>query len=80
MKNIGIIGCDGRENAIGKSLFKTTGNIKIFYIGNHSNIGLDKLGAIYENGNILNSEIIVNWAIKNNLEFVIIGPEKPLEV
>ena len=80
MKNIGIIGCDGRENAIGKSLLKTTENIKIFYIGNHSNIGLDKLGANYENGDILNSEIIVNWALKNNLEFVIIGPEKPLEV
>ena len=80
MKNIGIIGCDGRENTIGKSLLKTTEKINIFYIGNHSNIGLDKLGAIYEKGDILNVDIILYWVKKNNIEFVIIGPEKPLEI
>ena len=80
MKNIGIIGCDGRENTIGKSLLKTTEKINIFYIGNHSNIGLDKLGAIYEKGDILNVDIILYWVKTNNIEFVIIGPEKPLEM
>lgn len=79
MKNIGIIGCDGRENAIGKSLLKTTEKINIFYIGNHSNIGLDNLGVIYEKGDILNIDIILHWVKTNNIEFVIIGPEKPLE-
>jgi phosphoribosylamine--glycine ligase/phosphoribosylaminoimidazole synthetase len=80
MKNIGIIGCDGRENAIGKSLLRTLEKIKIFYMGSHSNIGLDNLGAIYENGDILNGGVILDWVKKNNIEFVIIGPEKPLEV
>ena len=80
MKNIGIIGCDGRENTIGKSLLKTTEKINIFYIGNHSNIGLDKLGAKYEKGDILNVDIILYWVKTNNIEFVIIGPEKPLEM
>ena len=80
MKNIGIIGCDGRENAIGKSLLKTTEKINLFYIGNHSNIGLNNIGAIYENGDILDKNIILNWVKKNEIEFVIIGPEKPLEI
>jgi phosphoribosylamine--glycine ligase/phosphoribosylaminoimidazole synthetase len=80
MKNIGIVGCDGRENAIGKSLLRTIEEIKLFYIGNHSNIGLDNLEAIYENGDILNSGVILDWVKKNNIEFVIIGPEKPLEI
>jgi len=80
MKNIGIIGCDGRENIIGKSLLKTTEKINVFYIGNHSNIGLNNLGAIYENGNILDEKSILNWVKKNEIEFVIIGPEKPLEI
>lgn len=80
MKNIGIIGCDGRENAIGKSLLRTIEEIKVFYIGNHSNIGLDNLGAIYENGDILNGGVILDWVKKNNIEFVIVGPEKPLEI
>ena len=80
MKNIGIIGCDGRENAICKSLLKTTEKINVFYIGNHSNIGLDNLGAIYKNGDILISRIILDWVKTNNIEFVIIGPEKPLEM
>ena len=80
MKNIGIIGCDGRENAICKSLLKTNEKIKVFYIGNHSNIGLNNIGAIYENGDILDKNIILNWVKKNEIEFVIIGPEKPLEI
>lgn len=80
MKNIGIVGCDGRENAIGKSLLRTIEEIKLFYIGNHSNIGLDNLGAIYENGDILNGGVILDWVKKNNIEFVIVGPEKPLEI
>ena len=80
MKNIGIVGCDGRENAIGKSLLRTTEKIKIFYIGPHPNIGLDNLGAIYENGDILNGGVILDWVKKNNIEFAIIGPEKPLEI
>ena len=80
MKNIGIVGCDGRENAIGKSLLRTTEKIKVFYIGPHPNIGLDNLGAIYENGDILNGGVILDWVKKNNIEFAIIGPEKPLEI
>ena len=78
MKRIGIIGCNCRENAIGKSLLKKS-DIDIYYIGNHNNIGLDKLGCKYEKINISNSYNILNWAQKNNLEFVIIGPENPLE-
>ena len=64
MKNIGIVGCDGRENAIGKSLLRTIEEINVFYIGSHSNIGLNNLGAIYENGDILNSGVILDWVKK----------------
>jgi phosphoribosylamine--glycine ligase/phosphoribosylaminoimidazole synthetase len=80
MKIIGIVGCDGRENAIGKSLLRSLEKIQVFYIGSHSNIGLDNLGANYKNGDILNASVILDWVKTNNIEFVIIGPEKPLEV
>ena len=66
MKRIGIIGCNCRENAIGKSLLKKS-DIDIYYVGNHNNIGLDKLGCKYEKINISNSYNILNWAQKNNL-------------
>lgn len=79
MKNIGIIGCNCRENAIGKSILKDNVNVNVYYIGDHNNIGLDKLGCIYEKINISNSEDILNWAEKEQLEFVIVGPENPLE-
>ena len=77
--NIGIVGCGGRENAIGKSLKNDNTQIKLFYIGNHNNIGLDLLNAYYENIDINNSELVLLWAKKYKLEFVIIGPEQPLE-
>ena len=79
ISNIGIIGCGGRENALGKAIKKNDTNIKLFYAGNHNNIGLDQLGGIFENIDIENPEFILNWAKKINLELVIIGPEKPLE-
>ena len=79
MLRIGLIGCGGRENAIGKSLIKNSNELKLYYIGNHANIGLDSIGAIYENIDITNAELILKWAQKYELEFVIIGPEKPLE-
>ena len=79
MYNIGIIGCDGREHAIGKKLSLNT-SIQLFYIGNHSNIGLDILNGKYTNIDINNTSNIVNWAVTNKLDMVIIGPEKPLEL
>jgi phosphoribosylamine--glycine ligase/phosphoribosylformylglycinamidine cyclo-ligase len=79
MLRIGLIGCGGRENAIGKSLIKNSNELKLYYIGNHANIGLDSIGATYENIDITNAELILKWAQKYELEFVIIGPEKPLE-
>ena len=77
--NIGIIGCGGRENAIGKSLKKDNNQLKLFYIGTHKNIGLDLINAIYENIDINNPNSVLLWAQTNNLELVVIGPEQPLE-
>ena len=77
--NIGIVGCGGREHAIGKALIKNNDKINLFYIGSHKNIGLDLINATYENIDICNSELVLLWAKNNNLEFVIIGPEQPLE-
>ena len=49
MNNIGIIGCNYRENiTIGKSLYGNP-EIKVYYIGNHANKDIDELGYIYDN-------------------------------
>jgi len=78
MINFGIIGCNCREHVIGKSLLQNN-KVNIYYIGNHSNIGLDNLGCIYEKVDINNSNNVIDWCKKYKLEFVIIGPENPLE-
>ena len=80
MKNIGIIGCNCRENAIGKSLLQNQKNINVYYIGDHANIGLDELGCIYDKVDIMNLEDILDWCKKYSIEFVIIGPENSLEI
>ena len=77
--SIGLIGCGGRENAIGKTLIKNNNKLKLFYTGNHINIGLNSLGAFFENIDIIEPHLILKWAQNNKLELVIIGPEKPLE-
>ena len=80
MKNIGIIGCNCRENAIGKSLLQNQKNINVYYIGDHANIGLDELGCIYDKVDMMNLEDILDWCKKYSIEFVIIGPENCLEI
>jgi phosphoribosylamine-glycine ligase len=57
--NIGIVGCGGREKAIGKKLKKDNKEVKLFYIGSHNNIGLDLINATYEIIDICNSELVL---------------------
>ena len=72
---VGIIGSGGREHALCVSLKKSEKISKIYCIPGNAGTNL-----IAENINLnLNDfEIIKNFIIKNNIELVIIGPEKPL--
>ncbi len=81
MNNIGIIGCNCREHAIGKSLYgNVIPGVNIYYIGNHVNIGLDALGYTYDDIDTTDPNQILIWCRKYNIDFVIIGPENPLEI
>ena len=67
MNNIGIIGCNCREHAIGKSLYgNVIPGVNIYYIGNHVNIGLDALGYTYDDIDITDPNKILLWCRKYN--------------
>ncbi|WP_440690776.1 phosphoribosylamine--glycine ligase [Candidatus Pelagibacter sp. HIMB1782] len=72
---IGIIGSGGREHAICASIKKSKKIEKIYCFP--GNAGTDKIA---ENVSIdlNNFEIIKNFIHENNIELIIVGPEKPL--
>ena len=74
-----ILGSGAREHAIAKSLFQSNYNKEIYCIGSGHNPGLVKLCKNFTVGNFNDANFVVNNAIKYNIQFVVIGPENPLE-
>tara|TARA_B110001450_G_scaffold255864_1_gene284534 strand:+ start:609 stop:1874 length:1266 start_codon:yes stop_codon:yes gene_type:complete len=72
---IGIIGSGGREHAICQSLKKSNNVNKIYCFP--GNAGTEKI-ADNININLDNFDSIKNSIIKNKIDLVIVGPEKPL--
>ena len=72
---VGIIGSGGREHAICEILKKSTKIDKIFcFPGNAGTTSI----AENVNINLDNFEDLKNFILKNKIELVVIGPEKPL--
>ena len=72
---IGIIGSGGREHALCVSLKKSNNISKIYCFPGNAGTNM-----IAENINLdlNNFQIIKDFIIKNNIEIILIGPEKPL--
>ena len=79
MYNILILGSGAIEHAIAKSLFVSSYQKKIFCIGSSRNPGIINLCEEFIVGNLNDPTFVVNYAKKCKVQFVIIGPENPLE-
>jgi len=75
--NILIVGSGGREHALGWKLKQSSQIKKIFFAP--GNGGTDKLGT---NINIKAHEInkLLSFAVENNIDVTIVGPEDPLSI
>ena len=74
-----LIGCGGREHQISKSL-KKNDNVKLLVIGEYVNPLIDALADIYCCYDLSNTEYVDRILEEFSIEYVIIGPEKPLEL
>lgn len=80
MKKIIVIGNGGRENAICYALKKSPQNPQIYNFATFINPGIKKLGAeILLTDSLSNLDNLQNFAEKISPDFVIIGPENPIE-
>ena len=73
--NVGIIGSGGREHAICKSIKKSPKVNKIYCFP--GNAGTSEIAENIEI-NLSDFEKIKEFSIKNNINLIIVGPEKPL--
>jgi len=80
MINILLIGSGGREYAIAKCITKTSNNYKLFCYGTNNNPGIIPLCEDMIIGEMKDTSNIVKYAVKNNINLCIIGPELPLSL
>ncbi len=78
--NVLVIGSGAREHAICKSIRKSSIKNKIFCFASNYNPGIAKICHDISIGNINDKKNVLEYALKNNIQIAIIGPENPLEV
>jgi phosphoribosylamine---glycine ligase len=73
-----VVGGGARENAIADALI--AGGAELYVYMPHLNPGLKKSAKAFTVGNVEDADLIVKFAIENNVELALIGPEGPLAV
>lgn len=76
MYKVLLIGEGGRESAIAKALKKS--EARIFSFMSAKNPGISRLSEKIKIGNLKDIEAIADFAISNQIDFAICGPEMPL--
>tara|TARA_B100001769_G_scaffold28157_1_gene18539 strand:+ start:2883 stop:4196 length:1314 start_codon:yes stop_codon:yes gene_type:complete len=79
MYKIMVLGSGAREHAITRTLFQSKYKKELFCIGGSHNPGIVKLCKDYTVGDYNDPNFVVKYAKAHKIQFVIIGPENPLE-
>lgn len=78
-KKILILGSGAREHAIARAIKKSKYASQLFCFGSSVNPGIKELCGEYKIGSVTDVPAIVAFAKEHNSDWVIIGPENPLE-
>ncbi len=78
MKKILLVGNGAREHAIAETLKKSPQNISIIAYGKAKNPGIAKLADRYETGHLDNFDELKKLAIREKVDFAVIGPDDPI--
>jgi len=76
--NILLVGNGAREHTIAEAIVNSPQKPKLFAYMKAKNPGIVKLSSDIEIGKYGNLEEIKNFALANNIDFAVIGPEDPL--
>lgn len=76
--NILLVGNGAREHAILKTLAKSTQDKKLYAFMGAKNPGIARLTTAYGTGDTCNPREVTEYAVKNNIQLAVIGPEAPL--
>lgn len=77
-KKILVIGNGAREHAICGALDRSNQEVEIFVVGKAINPGMKSLAEDYLVGDICDKELVVDFAKKCEVDFVVVGPEAPI--
>ncbi len=79
MNKILLIGSGAREHAIARSVAKSKHDATLFCFSNAVNPGIKALCAEYQTGDVCDFESQWQFVSEKAIDFVIVGPEAPLE-
>ncbi|HBU06604.1 MAG TPA: phosphoribosylamine--glycine ligase [Candidatus Magasanikbacteria bacterium] len=75
-----VIGSGAREHAIARAFKRSPQNPNLFCFASSNNPGIKELSSDYIVGSMTDTKAILDFAKKNIIDFVFIGPEAPLSV
>jgi phosphoribosylamine--glycine ligase len=73
-----IVGSGAREHAIALALSRSASQPSLFCFGSARNPGIESLTTAYATGSLTDVSSIVDFAVQNQSNLAIIGPEAPL--
>ena len=76
--NIIVVGGGAREHAICNAIYKSK-EVKLFSVMSNLNPGIERISEDVFLEKETNIDLVVEYAKKNNIDLVIVGPEAPLE-
>ncbi len=76
MDSILIVGGGGREHALLKALLRSDRPLCLYAFP--GNAGMENDGCMIVDAKINNWKDLANWAIKNEIDLTVVGPEQPL--
>lgn len=79
MKKILLIGSGAREHALARAV-KKSAETELYCLASSTNPGIKSLSKRYQVGDINHMEFVAEFAVKQQIDFAIIGPEAPLEL
>ena len=78
MKKILLVGNGAREHAIAEALMRSAHDVFLYVIGSALNPGIKKMAKEYAVGSLTDLDFIRDFAIGNEVDFAVLGPEAPI--
>ena len=78
MVKVLLVGNGAREHVLAETLVRSPQEVEVYAFMKSKNPGIIDMAAKFEIGDITDPEAVAKFAVDNQVDFAVIGPEAPL--